>query len=104
MKQTVFLLCLFLILSACAKKKEEVPAETTPSLPPITSMVLPAEDISAQNQLRLELQGVLTTSNFSFASLDVAVWNLLINVGLAVPVAAFQATINSTPAKKSAGI
>lgn len=101
MKKLFSLLVLAAIISGffwgCEKKKD-----TAPSLPPVSTMsidfsnfVSPSKGGIAQG----EVKGITATdkSNWTLASTVAGVWNLILAVNLAVPVASFGAAVNSTP-------
>jgi hypothetical protein len=49
------------------------------------------------------LASIQSTSNYNYAAFNVGVWNVVITVGLAVPVATFLESFNHTPVLQSDG-
>jgi hypothetical protein len=95
---------LSLALTSCKLKEEEETGEA-PSLPPASSMVMSFSGFESGAAARDVAMSVIvaTTSNYNYAATNVGVWNLVLTVGLAVPVASFVAAVNQTPKKQSDG-
>ncbi len=73
--------------------KDEVDPGTPPSLPPLESMVMDFSGFDDGNSGgRLETQ-----QNWGTAVVHVAVWNAILSINLALPVASFANAINETP-------
>ncbi len=88
-----------LILSNCSKDSTEPNDEVAPPVPPQSAFVMDFNafpDTSSPAPFQ-KGQGVLTYANWGWAALNVAVWNSILTVTLAVPVAAFGATIQEEP-------
>lgn len=83
----VLLLILALPFASC--KKEE---KTAPTLPPQSGFVMDNSDFQDGKK-----SGELTFGNWGWAALNVAVWNTILTVNLAVPVASFKEAMNHTP-------
>ena len=79
-KAVRILLLGIIIFPACETDKERDP----PLLPPASSMVIDFSDFQQTKKSEL------TAFNWVNAALNVAIWNTVITVGLAVPVAAFR--------------
>jgi hypothetical protein len=80
-----------LILSGC-KKDEEV--KTAPALPPQAGFVMNFSDFSTANDTLKSALEADTYSNWGYAYFNVAAWNTVLTVGLAVPVASFVEAFN----------
>ena len=79
-----FAVLMIILLPACETDKQEDP----PLLPPASSMVIDFSDFE------LDTKSELTAWYWLNAAVNVAVWNTVITVGLAVPVAAFWESFN----------
>ena len=79
----VLIFGIVLIFSGC--KKEDEPA---PELPPESSFIMNFDDFSNPDDT-LNNREITTYHNWGYAYVNVAVWNTLITVGLAIPVASF---------------
>jgi hypothetical protein len=81
----------------CEKKKD-----TPPSLPPVGSMSIDFSNFISPAKggiPQAEVKGVTVTdkSNWALASTVAGVWNVILAVNLAVPVASFGVAVNKTP-------
>ena len=88
---SVFLATIYLTVaiftSSCKKDKGEAP-----TIPPSSSFVMDFSDFK-QNKSGLAIQDS-TQTNAANAIVQVGVWNVILTVGLAVPVAAFLESFN----------
>ncbi len=88
----MILISISLFLVNCKKDKE---TETTPpNLPPATSMVMDYSNFSSSSIKYTKDADSLTYKNHNWAALNVGVWNIILTVGLAVPVASFHEAFN----------
>ncbi len=92
-KTKKFLLIVFLGLtfSLCGCS-DDVPTETAPELPPQSTFVMDFSDFTEEGAGPFNSEDgaeILTRQNYGWAVGNIAVWNTVIIVGLAVPVAAF---------------
>ena len=82
------------LLPSCDKEKDETP----PLLPPESSMVIDFSDFHQNTKSDFnslpEMQSEYTSWYWLNAAAHVTVWNIIITVGLAVPVAAFWESFN----------
>jgi hypothetical protein len=101
MKKLFYLLVITALISGlfpgCEKKKD-----TAPSLPPVSSMSIdfsnfipPTKGGITQGEVKAIL--VSDKSNWTIASTTAGVWNLILAINLAVPVASFGVAVNKTP-------
>jgi len=83
-----------LLLPSCNKEKDETP----PQLPPESSMVIDFSDFQHNTKsdpgLISDAQQEATAWSWLNAAAHVTIWNTIITVGLAVPVAAFRESFN----------
>jgi hypothetical protein len=97
------LACLLLVLivplvttAGCGSTAE------APIIPPPETFVIPFGDF--QNMGAHEVSSFASNqSSFNFAALSVGVWSAFIAIGLAVPVAAFQASFHNIPLHQDDG-
>ncbi|MEJ2637408.1 MAG: hypothetical protein P8184_19235 [Calditrichia bacterium] len=88
-------LALAFLNTGCDKNSTD-PKQTAPDLPPTASFVMDFSDFAVVNpspaapQVSGQFDQTLTKQNWGWAAGNVGVWNTLITVGLAVPVAAFM--------------
>lgn len=109
MKKLFFLAALFLAVSfmqSCKKEAVENPDDlVAPTLPPQETFIMPFtgyEDVDTTGftnpQSELEERGGPTTfRNWFYAGSNVFVWNVVLGVSMAVPVASFREAFNHTP-------
>lgn len=79
------------LLVNCKKDKN---SKNPPQLPPQTSMVMDFSDFSSSTIDLTKKLDSNSYANHNWAALNVGVWNLIITVGLAVPVASFYEAFN----------
>jgi len=89
----------------CSKDSTE-PQETPPALPPTNSFIMDFGSFPLNDGEPLAKTGnvlLQTRANWSWAALNVLVWNTVLFVNLAVPVAAFYASFQHDPYKEDDG-
>lgn len=96
---SVFLATMFLTVAifttSCKKDKGD-----PPTLPPSSSFVMDFNDFKQSKSLLAVQDSTTDTTlkyNFHKAALQVGVWNGILSIGLAVPVAAFLESFNHQP-------
>ncbi len=100
----VSLLAAVFALTSCKLKVAD--DGEAPTLPPVSSLVMSFGDFPSDPVVTRDVAMsviVATTSNYNYAATNVAVWDTVLKVGLAIPVASFVAAINQTPTKQSDG-
>jgi hypothetical protein len=80
---------LIFLVNGC-KKDENKPA---PDLPPQSSFLMDFSDFSNPDDT-LAARDITTYQNWGYSYANVAVWNAIITIGLAVPVASFLESFN----------
>lgn len=94
-----------LTLTGCGSDEVAATQADPPDLLPTTTFVMDLDDFTGGGALAYVPQGGAqtllagTTQNWSYAGLNVLVWNTILTVGLAVPVASFVAAVGQTPVK-----
>ncbi len=86
--KTLLILSLSLLLINSGCKKDKEPA---PEIPPETTFNINFSDFDNSNKLALDS---VTNDNWTWAATNVAVWNTIITINLAIPVAAFKEAFN----------
>jgi hypothetical protein len=103
-----FLFCLIFLVGfvlTCSKDSTD-PQETPPALPPLSSFIMDFESFptGGGEVLGKGNAGILQTKeNWGWAATNVLVWNTVLFVNLAVPVAAFGAALQHDPYKEDDG-
>jgi hypothetical protein len=105
---TIWALLLLLSLFVISCSEEENTGVSPPELPPLESLLMDFDafpsNSSTPTTARLASQPVsCDTTYFSYAACNVGVWNFLITVGLAVPVASFAESFNHLPVLQDDG-
>lgn len=96
--------CAALLLFSCSKKSTE-PEDEPPVIPPLSTFLIDFDEFPSGPHMQLlkaEL-GNLSYENWAWAAGNLLVWNTLLTVGLAVPVAAFGAAIGQVPVRQPDG-
>jgi hypothetical protein len=88
LKSVLILLAFLLITTGCKKKDEPAP-----NLPPQSSFVMDFSDFSNPGDT-LGAREVNTYQNWGYSYANVVVWQTILTVGLAVPVASFVESFN----------
>ncbi len=87
----IFIATMFLFTIGCKKDKQENP----PELPPESSFVMDFSDFQDNEEKSFDIFN--DYSHYQRAVAHVVVWNLVISIHLAVPVATFTNSFNYTP-------
>lgn len=85
MRKLIVFLLLVGLLQSCEEDKNNEPA---PELPPQFSMVMDYSAFTTNKNLDV------TAFNWGYSALNLAVWNTILTVNLAIPVAAFVESFN----------
>ena len=92
---------LLLSLSACQQNDDQDQSDP-PALPPSFSMSINQEFPTQANSVQTTSTiTALSTNNFAYAALNVAVWNTVLAVNLVVPVVAFLESFHHFPTLRS---
>jgi len=78
-------------------------ASQAPTIPPVETFDIPFEDFENSGTGGLVSFQTGNQSNWNYAALAVGIWSTIIRVGLAVPVAAFQASFHNIPLQQDDG-
>ena len=106
----IFLAIWLMMLTACnTAQNTQTDSSGAPSLPPTASMAADftaMTDSTAQSALGVATVPSVTiqsVSYFSYAAFNVAGWNTVIRIGMAIPVAAFLESFHHIPVKQPDG-
>jgi hypothetical protein len=97
-KFAISCLIILSLMTGCEKDKVTEPEAEPPMIPPLSSFLMDFTDFISEGSAAKTQhdQAVLTKNNWGWAALNVAVWNSLITLGLAVPVAAYANSFNDS--------
>ena len=84
---------LALIFAGCSKETVNGPEKEAPVLPPLGSFKMDFSDFVSLGSMEKNAV-VLSKNNWTFAAVNVGIWNTIIAVGLVIPTGAFVATID----------
>jgi hypothetical protein len=87
------------IIFACSKDSTE-PVSQGPDIPPISTFMM---DFSTFPDTAATINATLTRNNWALARLNVFVWNVVILVHAAIPVAAYAASFQHIPVQQEDG-
>jgi hypothetical protein len=96
------------LAAGCSNDKGTSAKTEPPEIPPASTFVMDFSGFTATGLARLAADPHLDAlpnnkANYSWAAGNVAVWNLIITVGLAVPVAAFLEAFRHEPVEETDG-
>ncbi len=91
-----------LFLTYNCSNKDPVTSNDSPALPPQSSFIMAFDDFSSSHSPGKPLEA-LTTFNWGYSAISIAVWNTILAVTLAVPVGAFVESFNHQPVLQSDG-
>lgn len=99
----VFIAVLILSTFSCTENDPVTDQGTPPTLPPQSTMQINFNDFPDSTTLSSLQKLQLNRSNWTYAALNVAVWNSLLTLTLVVPVAAFGESFNHQPVQQEDG-
>lgn len=98
-----FLLGTFVYFSSCKKDKDEKPVQAPPQLPPEASFIMNFNNLSDTTHTKAVItyaslnDTTHTYKNWGYSAVNVWVWNTILFVNLAIPVASFRESFNHEP-------
>lgn len=105
--ELVFVLLTTLILTfACSEDEVNNPQAQAPDIPPQSTFVMDFDafpDTGTPEPFNKIQADTILRGNWGFAAANVAVWNFLLTVTLAVPVASFAEAFNHQPVQQPDG-
>jgi len=98
LKFFLYFLLIITFMFGCDKDSVTTPEEEPPTLPPIETFVIDFSDYQDTGSLTKLAQNhtTLSKNNWGWSALNIAVWNTIITVGLAVPVTAYVNSFSDT--------
>jgi hypothetical protein len=98
---------LFSLFVGCGDDSGTGAKPTPPEIPPVSSFVMDFSEFTTSQEYQPSgsdrVGDHMSMHNWSWAATNVLVWNTLITVGLAVPVAAFIESFNHEPTRQPDG-
>ncbi len=72
--------------------------DEAPKIPPSSTFIIDFSDFEEEDDGPvLRTRGVLPRANWGFAATSATIWNVIISINLAIPVASFAASFNNEP-------
>ena len=99
----LFVLGIIVLIVSCEDDKTTNPQDQAPTIPPQTSMIINFDEFPDTSSIGGMDYQVVAKRNWSWAAGHIAVWNSVLTLTLAVPVAAFVEAFNHQPIKQSDG-
>ncbi len=105
----VIVLSAFSLLFLVCSKDTSEPEEEPPAIPPTSAFIMDFTDFTSQDTTgsaffkNLSANEVLSYRNWGWAATNVFIWNTLLTVGLAVPVASYVEAFNHEAVKQPDG-
>lgn len=99
----LFVFGIIVLIVSCEDDKTTNPQDQAPTIPPQSSMIINFDefpDTSSSNELD---NPNISRRNWGWAAGNVAVWNSILTLTLAVPVAAFNEAFNHQPVQQPDG-
>jgi len=96
--------------TGCAMNGPSTTGDDPPEIPPASTFVMEFDEFTSGGTAKLVDDGpnpisqqVITNGNWGWGALHVGVWNIIVTVGMTVPVAAFLESFNHVPEQQSDG-
>jgi len=99
----LFVIAMIGLIVSCEDDKTTNPQDQAPTIPPQSSMVINFEEFPDTSSLSKIDFSHATKRNWSWAAGNVAAWNSVLTLTLAIPVAAFKEAFNHQAVKQSDG-
>jgi len=99
----LFVLAVIVLIISCEDDKTTNPQDQAPTIPPQSSMVINFEEFPDTASGSTPENRILSKRNWGWAAGNVAVWNSILTLTLAVPVTAFIEAFNHQPVKQTDG-
>lgn len=91
------------LIVSCEDDKTTNPQDQAPTIPPQSSMIINFDEFPDTSSLNMIDVANAAKRNWGWAAYNVSVWNSILTLTLAVPVAAFNEAFNHQPVKQSDG-
>lgn len=99
----LFVLAIIVLIVSCEDDKTTNPQDQAPTIPPQSSMVINFEEFPDTASGSTPENRILSKRNWGWAAYNVSVWNSVLTLNLAIPVAAFAEAFNHQPIKQTDG-
>jgi hypothetical protein len=99
----IFVISIIGLIVSCEDDKTTNPQDQTPTIPPQSSMVINFDEFPDTASGNAPDNLILSKRNWGWAAGNVAVWNSVLTLTLAVPVAAFIESFNHQPVQQADG-
>lgn len=99
----LFVIVMIGLIVSCEDDKTTNPQDQSPTIPPQSSMIINFDEFPDTTSLSKIESTQATKRNWGWAAYNVSVWNSILTLTLAVPVAAFNEAFNHQPVKQSDG-
>lgn len=99
----LFVIGIIVLIVSCEDDKTVNPQDQAPTIPPQSSMIIGFDEFPDTASGGAPENPILSKRNWGWAAGNVAVWNSLLTLTLAVPIAAFAEAFNHQPVKQSDG-
>lgn len=99
----LFVIVMIGLIVSCEEDKGTNPQDQAPTIPPQSSMIINFDEFPDTTSLSKIESSQATKRNWGWAAYNVSVWNSILTLTLAVPVAAFNEAFNHQPVKQSDG-
>lgn len=94
LKRVMAIMLVSALISSCSEDEDNFEPGTAPEIPPVESMLINFDNFQeGGNKGGREM----SQANWGLAAIQVGTWNVILTFNLAVPVAAFQASLTSSP-------
>jgi hypothetical protein len=99
----LFVLGVIVLIISCEDDKSTNPQDQPPLIPPQSTMMMNFGEFPDTTAGSSPVNATLSKQNWGWAAYNVAVWNSVLTLTLAVPVAAFLEAFNHQPVKQPDG-
>ncbi len=99
----IFVISIIGLIVSCEDDKTTNPQDRTPTIPPQSSMVINFDEFPDTASGNAPDNLILSKRNWGWAAGNVAVWNSVLTLTLAVPVATFIESFNHQPVQQADG-
>jgi hypothetical protein len=99
----LFTIGLIVLMISCEDDKTTNPQDQAPTIPPLSSMIINFDEFPDTASGGARENPIFSKRNWGWAAGNVAVWNSVLTLTLAVPVAAFVEAFNHQPVRQSDG-
>lgn len=99
----LFMIGFIVLIISCESDNSTEPKDQAPTIPPGSTMMIDFSEFPDTNSISNPDVASLSKNNWGWAALNVSVWNSLLTLTLAFPVAAFAESFNHQPVQHPDG-